>query len=138
MRIIHFLEYKVSSFVNQQSKIVERIRAEGKKRVIYLGDGKGDYCPSLRLGEGDFVMPRKNFPLWDLIQSDPCLIKAAVHEWSNGEEQEKVLLHLIRLSEFVVSNGTATAAQLLSVDCKMNSMPAMSHEPLPKVLPVPL
>ena len=28
------------------------------KRFIYLGDGTGDYCPSLRLRERDFVMPR--------------------------------------------------------------------------------
>ncbi|PKU77591.1 Inorganic pyrophosphatase 2 [Dendrobium catenatum] len=121
-----------------KSKIVERIRAGEKKRVIYLGDGKGDYCPSLRLGEGDFVMPRKNYPLWDLIQNNPGLLRAEVHEWSNGEEQEKVLLHLISLSEFAVSNGTVDAAQLLPVDCKMNSMPAKPREPLPKFLPVPM
>ncbi|XP_020595196.1 thiamine phosphate phosphatase-like protein [Phalaenopsis equestris] len=118
-----------------KSKIMERIRAEGKKKIIYLGDGKGDYCPSLRLGESDFVMPRKNYPLWDLIQSDPGLLKAEVHEWSNGEELERVLLHLIRFSEFLDSNGSATA-QLLSGDCKMVSMPGKSPEPLPKVLPV--
>ncbi|KAF6134423.1 hypothetical protein GIB67_012363 [Kingdonia uniflora] len=45
----------------------ERIRTlalkEGKKRFIYLGDGKGDFYPSSKLGEGDFVMPRKNFPV---------------------------------------------------------------------------
>ncbi|AET02406.1 inorganic pyrophosphatase-like protein [Medicago truncatula] len=37
------------------------------KRFIYHGDGIGDYCPSLRLRERDFVMSRKNFPVWDLI-----------------------------------------------------------------------
>ncbi|KAF6139926.1 hypothetical protein GIB67_033308 [Kingdonia uniflora] len=46
----------------------ERIRTsgliEGKKRFIYLGDGNGDFCPSLKLGEGDFIMPRKNYPIW--------------------------------------------------------------------------
>nr|CAD1833952.1 unnamed protein product [Ananas comosus var. bracteatus] len=45
-----------------KGKIIERIRAsvtaEGKKHFIYLGDGKGDYCPSLKLSESDYVMPR--------------------------------------------------------------------------------
>ncbi|XAR67643.1 Inorganic diphosphatase [Bertholletia excelsa] len=43
--------------------IIERIQAsayaEGKKKFIYLGDGSGDFCPSLKLGEGDYVMPRR-------------------------------------------------------------------------------
>ncbi|KAF4376199.1 hypothetical protein F8388_018868 [Cannabis sativa] len=54
-----------------------------------------DYCPSLKLEESDFVMPRKNFPLWRLIANDPLLIKAKIHEWSDGEEFQKVLLKLI-------------------------------------------
>jgi pyridoxal phosphate phosphatase PHOSPHO2 len=67
----------------------------GKKRFIYLGDGNGDYCPTLKLGESDYVMPRKNYPLWNRMCSNPTLIKAQVHEWSTGEELERVLQHLI-------------------------------------------
>ncbi|KAK1314290.1 Inorganic pyrophosphatase 1 [Acorus calamus] len=44
-------------------RIQDSMSSEGKKRIIYLGDGKGDYCPSLNLDEGDFMMPRKNYPL---------------------------------------------------------------------------
>ncbi|GFZ04246.1 pyridoxal phosphate phosphatase-related protein [Actinidia rufa] len=55
--------------------IMERIQAsvasEGKKKFIYLGDGSGDFCPSLKLREGDHVMPRKDYPLWDLICKKP-------------------------------------------------------------------
>ncbi|XVE70571.1 hypothetical protein DITRI_Ditri10aG0082300 [Diplodiscus trichospermus] len=70
--------------------------SEGERRnFIYLGDGKGDYCPTLKLQDCDFVMPRKNYPLWHRIFSDPALVKAEVHEWSTGEELEKILLHLI-------------------------------------------
>ncbi|KAF9614023.1 hypothetical protein IFM89_014823 [Coptis chinensis] len=69
--------------------VIERIRAsaftEGKKRFFYLGDGKGDFCPSLKLGEKDLVLPRKNYPLWELICNNPSLIKAGVHEWSDGK-----------------------------------------------------
>ncbi|XP_039121746.1 thiamine phosphate phosphatase-like protein [Dioscorea cayenensis subsp. rotundata] len=81
-----------------KGKVIERIRASvsGKrKQFIYIGDGMGDYCPSLKLTEGDHVMPRKNYPLWKRINDNAQLIKAAIHEWSNGEELEKTLLHLV-------------------------------------------
>ncbi|KAG0448222.1 hypothetical protein HPP92_027917 [Vanilla planifolia] len=123
-----------------KSQIVERIRdgvgVHGKMKVIYLGDGNGDYCPSLKLGEGDFLMPRKNFPLWDLIRSDPNLLKAEVHEWSDGEDMERILLQLVNRTAFF-GNGMA-APQLLSVDCKTETKPASSGDDLPKALPVPL
>lgn len=32
---------------------------ESKKRFIYLGDGRGDFCPSLKLEGQDHVLPRK-------------------------------------------------------------------------------
>ncbi|KAK9274503.1 hypothetical protein L1049_021752 [Liquidambar formosana] len=79
--------------------VIERIRASPseneKKRFIYLGDGNGDFCPSLKLKEGDHVMPRKDFPLWKRICSSPKLVKAEVHAWSDGEELESILLHLV-------------------------------------------
>ncbi len=31
-------------------------------RVVYLGDGAGDFCPSLRLGPRDFVLSREFYP----------------------------------------------------------------------------
>ena len=74
-----------------QASIVEK----WKGRIIYLGDGRGDFCPSLKLGEGNYVMPRKDFPLWKKICDNRKLIKAEVHEWSNGEELEKILIRLI-------------------------------------------
>ncbi|KAK6941408.1 Phosphatase PHOSPHO-type [Dillenia turbinata] len=57
--------------------IIEQIRAfacaSRKKRFIYLGDGRGDYCPSLKLEEGDHVMPRKDYPLWEHMFSNQLL-----------------------------------------------------------------
>lgn len=112
--------------------IIERIQdsvaAEGNKRIIYLGDGAGDYCPSLKLKEGDFVMPRKNFPVWDLISKNPLLIKAKIHEWTDGEELEKILLSLIE------TISTDEQAAFTPADFKMPSNIAVSA--LPKVLPV--
>nr|GMD41222.1 inorganic pyrophosphatase 3-like [Ipomoea batatas] len=74
-----------------QASIPEKAYA----RFIYLGDGRGDYCPTLKLDSSDHIMPRKEFPLWECIFNNPGLIKAEVHEWSNGEELEMILLQLI-------------------------------------------
>ncbi|KAG6523105.1 inorganic pyrophosphatase 2-like [Zingiber officinale] len=79
--------------------ILDRIRASaaiaGKKQLIYVGDGKGDYCPSLRLTEGDCLMPRKDFPLSKLLYANSDLLKARPHHWSSSEELKEVLLRLI-------------------------------------------
>ncbi|KGN45537.1 inorganic pyrophosphatase 2 [Cucumis sativus] len=112
--------------------VMERIQAslmsEGKKKkFIYLGDGSGDYCPSLKLGEGDFLMPRKNFPLWDLISQNPLVIKAEIHEWSDGEELARILLNLIK------TISMAENAQLLSPQ----NMGVPVYEALPSPTPKP-
>ncbi|OWM77741.1 hypothetical protein CDL15_Pgr012443 [Punica granatum] len=41
--------------------VIERIQGSvGNKKFIYLGDGSGDYRPSLKLSNRDYVMPRKS------------------------------------------------------------------------------
>ncbi|KAE8665118.1 Inorganic pyrophosphatase 3 [Hibiscus syriacus] len=82
--------------------VIEKIQAslsmeDQKKTIIYFGDGLGDFCPSLKLGDGEYVMPRNGFPVWDLICKNRSLIKAQIWEWSNGEDFANVLLHLISI-----------------------------------------
>jgi len=101
-----------------------------KKRFIYLGDGIGDYCPSLRLRERDFVMPRKNFPVWDLICKNPSLVKAEIHDWSDGEELEQVLMKLINM--IIIEEN----AQFISSDWKLQTQSISLHETMPKTLSV--
>ncbi|XP_004510357.1 inorganic pyrophosphatase 2-like [Cicer arietinum] len=114
--------------------IVDRIQSSisvlENKRFIYLGDGAGDYCPTLRLKERDFMMPRKNFPVWDLICKDPSLIKAEIHGWCDGEELEQVLIQLI--NKITIEEN----AQFISSDCKLQNLSISVLESLPKVLPV--
>ncbi|KAK7268169.1 hypothetical protein RIF29_20859 [Crotalaria pallida] len=114
--------------------IIERIQnsisPEENKRFIYLGDGAGDYCPSLRLKEKYFMMPRKNFPVWDLICKDPLLVKAEIHEWSDGDDLERILLQLINKISIEES------AQFISADCKLQTLSVSAHEPFPQVLRV--
>lgn len=105
--------------------VIEKIKAEvfaqGSSRFIYLGDGKGDFCPSTRLREEDYVMPRKDYPVWELICSSPSLIQAEVREWTNWEEQESILLHLINT---IICNRANHPSTLISSDCKFQVQPA--------------
>ncbi|KAG6589983.1 Thiamine phosphate phosphatase-like protein [Cucurbita argyrosperma subsp. argyrosperma] len=78
--------------------VIDQIRASKTEKndfFIYIGDGRGDFCPTLRLEEGDHVMPRKLYPLSDRINSNQMLVKAKIHEWSDGNELEKILLQLV-------------------------------------------
>ncbi|KAL8265531.1 hypothetical protein R6Q59_023661 [Mikania micrantha] len=78
------------------NEIQESASQELKKRVvIYIGDGGGDFCPTLKLGEEDHVMPRKDFPLHRLISKSATPIKPKVHDWANGEDLNKILTQLI-------------------------------------------
>ncbi|XP_022844477.1 inorganic pyrophosphatase 1-like isoform X2 [Olea europaea var. sylvestris] len=117
-----------------KGKIIERIQAslaiEGQKRIIYLGDGRGDFCPMSKLKEVDYVMPRKNFPVWELISKNPELVKAEIHEWTDGVELERILLNLIKKIK------VQDSIQQLSVDCKFETIPMAVHEPLMPALPV--
>ncbi|XP_023889495.2 thiamine phosphate phosphatase-like protein isoform X1 [Quercus suber] len=102
--------------------IMEKIRAsvsaEGNKRFIYLGDGSADFCASLKLEGGDFLMPRKDFPIWEIICTNQRLIKASIHEWSNGEDLETTLLKLLNSFFLEEEKSSVRTDQLVEVDCK--------------------
>eukprot|EP01130_Rhizamoeba_saxonica_P016704 TRINITY_DN776_c0_g3_i2.p1 TRINITY_DN776_c0_g3~~TRINITY_DN776_c0_g3_i2.p1 ORF type:complete len:157 (-),score=36.47 TRINITY_DN776_c0_g3_i2:9-479(-) len=51
-------------------------------QIIYIGDGRGDFCPSQKLRSCDYVFARKNYPLEKLIaESD---IEAEMVSWIDG------------------------------------------------------
>ncbi|KAG8051431.1 hypothetical protein GUJ93_ZPchr0001g30229 [Zizania palustris] len=113
-----------------KGKIMERIQGTANgKHFIYIGDGRGDYCPSLKLGEGDYVMPKENYPLWNLISSNTQLLRAEVHPWNNGEELEKTLLKLV--------NMLIIPAQSSQFDYKCEMSNPVSTEGHPQALRVP-
>ncbi|GJR99198.1 thiamine phosphate phosphatase-like protein [Tanacetum coccineum] len=66
-----------------------------KQVIIYIGDGGGDLCLTLKLRKEDHVMPRKDFPLHNLILKSSVPDKPEVHEWSDEDELNKSLLRLI-------------------------------------------
>lgn len=118
-----------------QSIQASLVKEGAKRTIIYLGDGSGDFCPSLKLKEGDFMMPRKNFPVWDLICKNRSLLRAEVREWTDGEELERVLHKLIEEIRMKESNNY-DLVQMLSVDCKFETVPVALHEALPPALRV--
>ncbi|CAH1422756.1 unnamed protein product [Lactuca virosa] len=101
-----------------KGKVIERIQATvaGEKRIIYLGDGAGDFCPSRKLVEGDYMMPRKDFPVWKLICENRDAVKAEVYEWSDGEDMERILLQLVASIISIEKMENTNANQLF--DCK--------------------
>ncbi|KAF7030655.1 hypothetical protein CFC21_042152 [Triticum aestivum] len=117
-----------------RGQVLDRIRASAavdgaRKRFIYLGDGRGDFCPSLRLARDDFMMPRKGFPVWDLMCENPGLLQAEVHPWSDGKDMEETLLRLI-------SRVLVEESQLLPLDCKLESLPVAVQDGMPMPLVV--
>ncbi|KAL7106130.1 hypothetical protein ACP275_07G092200 [Erythranthe tilingii] len=107
--------------------IIEKIQAnEGKKKMIYPGDGVGDFCLSLKFKEGDFMMPRKNYPVWKLICENRALLKAEIFECIDGKEMERILISLIEKIKIEEVNNEV---QLLSVvHCKFETIPMVAHE----------
>jgi pyridoxal phosphate phosphatase PHOSPHO2 len=59
-------------------------------QIAYVGDGKNDLCPCLRLSEKDLVFPREGFKLDKLIKDmqhqKDLHLKAKVHVWKTGND----------------------------------------------------
>lgn len=57
-------------------------------KIVYVGDGGGDYCPILRLGEQDTVLCRKDWALHRHIQEGRAgaLTRARVVPWATGAD----------------------------------------------------
>lgn len=112
-------------------RIVAAIAERERKRIIYIGDGRNDFCPSLKLRESDYLMPRKNFPLWNRICEIAMLIKAEVHEWSSAEEFKSNLLCLIdKIFIEEESDAGSISSQLKSSECNLATMCIQTHETL--------
>ncbi|WJX69818.1 3'(2'),5'-bisphosphate nucleotidase [Trifolium repens] len=121
--------------------VMERLQnsldEEGKKKIIYLGDGNGDFCPSLKLKESDYLMPRMNFPLCDLVSKNSNDIKAHVHDWMDGEELENVLLHILNKANIGKENNIV-GPKIISIDCKLGTISIDAHKVFPEAIAVPL
>jgi len=76
--------------------VAERAAVGAKfSKIAYVGDGRNDLCPSLRLSENDLVFPRKGFQLDKLIRDmqnqEDLHLKAKVHTWETGNDIIRVI-----------------------------------------------
>ncbi|KAL9226879.1 hypothetical protein vseg_002640 [Gypsophila vaccaria] len=116
--------------------VIQRIQASlTEKKFIYIGDGRNDFCRTLKLTATDYVMPRKQFPLWDAICSNRSPVQAAVHEWNDGKELETKLLNLIN-SLVTKDNHITIARELIITDCKPQSSQSSVPESFQKAVQV--
>ncbi|KAJ3318782.1 hypothetical protein HDV06_007033 [Boothiomyces sp. JEL0866] len=71
-------------------ELLEYIKSKGAAydRLIYVGDGTNDFCPSTKLGPNDYVFPRKDFPFSRKIKVEQFRneITANINEWESAHE----------------------------------------------------
>lgn len=73
--------------------IVNNLNLDNNKPIIYLGDGKGDYCPIMKLKKTDYALVRKGYQLHNILNnvtSDEFPI-ANVYYWENGNDIKNYL-----------------------------------------------
>ncbi|CAE6430586.1 unnamed protein product [Rhizoctonia solani] len=70
-------------------------RGETYDRIMYIGDGSNDFCPSIRLSENDVVLCRRDRALERRIKAAPERVKAQVKYWEGAWEIEEYFNSLI-------------------------------------------
>ena len=53
-------------------------------RVVYVGDGRGDFCPAINLSEGDVVICREGYTLAHKLSSKSCKADIVVVDFVKG------------------------------------------------------
>lgn len=78
---------------------VRERRDQGKHfdKVVYVGDGKNDLCPVLRLSQTDVACPRKTYPLIEALNKLPrnASMKAKIVPWENGGDLQRNLEQIL-------------------------------------------
>lgn len=74
---------------------LERVLPEG--RVIFVGDGGNDFCPSTHLKLGDYVLAREGFPLAEKLQRFKNSTQAQIFPWGHANRVESILKELLDL-----------------------------------------
>ncbi|XP_012536185.1 pyridoxal phosphate phosphatase PHOSPHO2 [Monomorium pharaonis] len=80
---------------------IQEKHKEGRsyERIVYIGDGRNDLCPILRLSEVDLACPRKDYPLIERLNKLPTSvsIKAKIIPWQDGMDLRRNLEQIIEL-----------------------------------------
>lgn len=80
---------------------VDKRRKQGRRyeRIVYVGDGKNDLCPILRLSQTDLACPRKGYVLVEKLSKLPrdATTKARVVQWDDGRDLRRNLEQILEL-----------------------------------------
>lgn len=80
-------------FVETHREKSEWIRGLPYQSVIYVGDGRADFCAATALKESDHVLARSKYPLHKRILNDQGEnIKSKIFQWENGLDIKQYLL----------------------------------------------
>lgn len=60
-------------------------------RVVYVGDGRGDFCPAIHLRNNDTVIARQSHPLHQLLIANENELQAHMTTWKTGHDVLEVL-----------------------------------------------
>eukprot|EP00026_Physarum_polycephalum_P016481 Phypoly_transcript_17399.p1 GENE.Phypoly_transcript_17399~~Phypoly_transcript_17399.p1 ORF type:complete len:248 (+),score=37.40 Phypoly_transcript_17399:40-744(+) len=63
-------------------------------RMIYLGDGAGDFCPLQHIKNGH-VLARKGWALNKLLDKNAEHTKASIHLWENADDVLRILQEIL-------------------------------------------
>ncbi|XP_028401483.1 pyridoxal phosphate phosphatase PHOSPHO2-like [Dendronephthya gigantea] len=55
-----------------------------EKTILYIGDGRNDYCATLQMKPSDYVFPREGYTLMKLLQENVQNAQPKVIPWKNG------------------------------------------------------
>ncbi|KAJ0524329.1 putative inorganic diphosphatase [Helianthus annuus] len=77
--------------------VIDKIReSDAKKRgIIYIGDGKDDFCPVMKLTEEDHLMPKEKLILYYILTLTKLPVNPKIHAWKDGEQLENNLVRLL-------------------------------------------
>ncbi|XP_012284391.1 pyridoxal phosphate phosphatase PHOSPHO2 [Orussus abietinus] len=76
---------------------IQRRKDEGVEfeKIAYVGDGRNDFCPVLKLSENDLAFPRNDFPLQKILNNPSAdkskSVSAKIVSWSDGMDIWKEL-----------------------------------------------
>lgn len=103
---MHQTECSLSSENLCKGQIMEDFIAKRKDEgvnynsVFYVGDGRNDICPMLRLGENDFACPRVGYScereIEHVARKVEKEINFEIYRWNNGEDLLDFMLQSVR------------------------------------------
>lgn len=69
-------------------------------RIIYVGDGENDYCPSTLLTSNDLLFPREDYALFKMVcekvpGENLRKLNCVIHSWKNGTSIVEILKKLL-------------------------------------------